>query len=55
MWFEMRKTVISVFPKAVGSHLDKLAFLKQIEDIYIIDAYHALSIKKYSVTPELIE
>jgi len=55
MWHEMRKTVISVFPKPTRTPLDKLAYLKQIEDIYITDAYHSLSIEKYRVTPELIE
>jgi hypothetical protein len=55
MWHEMRKTVIAIFPKAVGTRVDKLAYLKQIEEIYITDAYHSLSIEKYRVTPELIE
>jgi len=55
MWYEMRKTVIAVFPKSIGIPLDKSAYLKQIEEIYITDAYHSLSIEKYRVTPELIE
>lgn len=55
MWFEMRKTVITVFPKSTGIPIDKSVFLKQIEEIYITDAYHSLSIEKYRVTPELIE
>ena len=55
MWFEMRKTVIAVFPKSTGIPIDKSDYLKQIEEIYITDAYHSLSIEKYRVTPELIE
>ena len=55
MWFEMRKTVIAVFPKSKGIPIDKSNYLKQIEEIYITDAYHSLSIEKYRVTPELIE
>ena len=55
LWNEMRKTVIRVFPKVPNTPLDKTAYLKQIEDIYITDAYHSLSIEKYRVTPELIE
>lgn len=55
MWFEMRKTVIAVFPKPTGIPIDKSDYLKQIEEIYITDAYHSLSIEKYRVTPELIE
>jgi hypothetical protein len=55
MWFEMRKKVIAVFPKPTGIPIDKSGYLKQIEEIYITDAYHSLSIEKYRVTPELIE
>lgn len=55
MWYEMRKTVIAIFPKSIEIPLDKSAYLKQIEEIYITDAYHSLSIEKYRVTPELIE
>jgi len=29
--------------------------MKEVEDIYVTDAYHSLSIEKYRVTPELIE
>jgi hypothetical protein len=35
--------------------IDKATFLKNIDDIYVTDAYHSLSIEKYKVTPELIE
>ncbi|WP_395051112.1 Fic family protein [Flavobacterium sp.] len=55
MWQEMRKTVIAVFPKAAGLPIDKITYLKQIEEIYTTDAYHSLSIEKYRVSPELIE
>ena len=55
LWNEMRNTIIRVFPKVPTTSLDKTAYLKQIEDIYITDAYHSLSIEKYRVTPELIE
>ena len=33
----------------------KEKFLNQIEELYTTDAYHSLSIEKYTVTPELIE
>ncbi|WP_400261306.1 Fic family protein [Sphingobacterium sp. SG20118] len=54
MWSEMRKVVISSFPPAPGISGDKKAYLKAIEDIYVMDAYHSLSIERYRVTPELI-
>ncbi len=56
MWFEMRNEVIKNFPTPLKNNLiDKATFLKNIDDIYITDAYHSLSIEKYKVTPELIE
>jgi fido (protein-threonine AMPylation protein) len=55
MWHEMREIVIKHFPKAPGlpKHPDK--YMKQVEEIYVTDAYHSLSIERYRVTPELIE
>lgn len=55
MWHDMREQVIGVFPKAPGLPEDKDAYIKAIEDIYTTDAYHSLSIERYTVTPELIE
>ena len=56
MWVEMRDEVIKAFPKPLNINLiDKATFLKNIDDIYVTDAYHSLSIEKYKVTPELIE
>ena len=56
MWVEMRDEIIKVFPKPKFINgMDKVAFLKNIDEIYITDAYHSLSIEKYKVTPELIE
>lgn len=55
MWHEMRNIVIDVFPKSPGIPIDKETFLEHIEELYITDAYHSLSIEKYIVTPELIE
>ena len=31
------------------------AYLKDVDAIYVTDAYHSLSIERYKVTPELIE
>jgi hypothetical protein len=55
MWQKMREVIIEVFPKAPGIPTDQNVYIKEIEDIYITDAYHSLSIEKYRVTPELIE
>jgi len=55
MWHKMRLPVIEIFPKAPGPPSDKDAYLKMVEEIYLTDAYHSLSIEKYHVTPELIE
>lgn len=55
MWQQMRASIIDIFPKAPGSPPDKKVYLKSVEDIYLTDAYHSLSIEKYQVTPELIE
>lgn len=55
MWLQMREVIIDRFEVAPGLPIDKEAFLKNIDDIYITDAYHSLSIERYRVTPELIE
>ena len=55
MWEQMRVPIINIFPKAPGSPSDKNAYLKSVEDIYLTDAYHSLSIENYQVTPGLIE
>jgi len=55
MWQKMRQTVIDNFPKSPGLPKDVDAYLKKIEDIYVTDAYHSLSIEGYRVTPELID
>jgi hypothetical protein len=55
MWQNMRQTVIDIFPMSSGLPTDVDAYLKKVEDIYVTDAYHSLSIEGYRVTPELIE
>ena len=55
MWQAMRKDVIDIFPKAPGIPKDRDAYIKDIEEIYTTDAYHSLSIERYTVTIELIE
>lgn len=55
MWHQMREVVIKHFPKPPGIPADKEKYMKQVEEIYITDAYHSLSIEKYKVTPDLID
>ncbi|MYH57762.1 MAG: Fic family protein [Boseongicola sp. SB0675_bin_26] len=54
-WESMRADVIKVFPKAQPIANDMEAYLKQIDEIYVTDAYHSLSIEGYRVSPKLIE
>lgn len=54
-WESMREHVIEIFPKAQPVSNDIEAYLKQVDDIYVTDAYHSLSIEGYRVSPELIE
>ena len=55
MWHEMRKHVVARFPVAPGIPKDTNAYLKYVEDVYVTDAYHSLSIEGYRVSTELIE
>lgn len=55
MWYEMRKKVISHFPEAPEVPKKSEAYLKEVEDLYVTDAYHSLSIERYKVTVQLIE
>ncbi len=54
-WESMREDVMELFAKAQPIANDVEAYLKQIDDIYVTDAYHSLSIEGYRVSPELIE
>jgi len=55
LWESMREKVIEVFPAPPGLAQEAMAYLKRIEDVYLTDAYHSLSIEGYRVSPELIE
>jgi hypothetical protein len=55
MWETMREPVIAHFPKAPKLVLNPKEYMKLVEDAYVSDAYHSLSIEGYQVTPELIE
>lgn len=55
LWQKMREPVVGCFPKAPGLVRDINAYLKRVDEVYVTDAYHSLSIEGYRVSPELIE
>lgn len=55
MWHSWRESILQNMPAAPGLPADKSKYMKAVEDVFITDAYHSLSIEKYTVTPELIE
>src|SRR6266478_5386557 len=55
LWQKMREPVIKRFPKAPGLPRNVDAYLKRVEEAYVTDAYHSLSIEGYRVTTDLIE
>jgi hypothetical protein len=55
MWNQMRETVLKNFPDSPGLPVNVKSYLEKMEEQYISDAYHSLSIEGYQVNPELIE
>jgi hypothetical protein len=55
MWDAMRQPVLDVFPTPPGIPGQPEAYLKAVDDVYVNDAYHSLSIEGYRVSRELIE
>ncbi len=55
LWQSMRGPVLEHFPTAPGQPHDPDAYLQQVDDAFVADAYHSLSIEGYQVTPALIE
>ena len=55
MWQQMRGPIIERFPASPGQPNDTEAYLKHVQDVYVTDAYHSLSIEGYRVSPALIE
>lgn len=55
MWHGMREIVVKHFPKETGLPSNPEKYLKSIDEIYVKDAYHSLSIERYTVSAELIE
>lgn len=55
MWALMREPILRVFPAPPGLPTDSEAYLRNVDDIYVNDAYNSLSIEGYRVSAELIE
>lgn len=55
MWDAMRQPVLDAFPKPPGIPRNTERYLKAVEEVYVTDAYHSLSIEGYRVSRALIE
>ena len=55
MWQEMRTEIPGRFPKGQDLPSDAQSYLNHVDEVYVTDAYHSLSIEGYRVSPELIE
>lgn len=55
LWQEMRESIISNFTTIGNKELDNKNYMDNIDDKYIADAYHSLSIEGYRVSSELLE
>ena len=55
MWQEMHASVLEHFPKPSERPVNTAEYLKQVEETYVTDAYHSLSIEGYRVNAELIQ
>jgi fido (protein-threonine AMPylation protein) len=55
MWAGWREDVLANFPAAPGLSKSADAYLTNVDERYVADAYNSLSIEGYHVTDELIE
>ena len=55
MWHTMRADIPALFPPSPKGTVDIDAYMKRVEEVYVTDAYHSLSIEGYRVSAELIE
>jgi hypothetical protein len=55
LWQAMREDIPGRFPAPPPRINDVDAYMRQVDDIYVTDAYHSLSIEGYQVSRELIE
>lgn len=55
MWEAMRQPVLDCFPKVLGLPKNMDRYLSHVQEIYVTDAYHSLSIEGYRVSRKLID
>ncbi|MGD9681334.1 MAG: Fic family protein [Candidatus Obscuribacterales bacterium] len=55
IWNDMREPILKIFPKPPGLPGDLDRYLEQVQELYVTDAYHSLSIEGYKVSRELID
>ena len=55
MWAQLRSAVIASFSPPPGLPTAKASYLKAVDEAYISDAYHSLSIEGYRVSAALIQ
>lgn len=54
-WAQMRGDVLNFFPSAPSLANNMVSYMKQVDEMYVSDAYNSLSIEGYKVSAELIE
>jgi hypothetical protein len=55
LWKDMRDSVLAAFPPEPGMPADAARYFTELEERYVADAYHSLSIEGYRVSTEVIE
>lgn len=55
LWQKMREPVIESFPKPPGPPRNVDSYMKRVEEAYVTDAYHSLSIEGYRVSMDLVQ
>jgi Fic family protein len=55
LWHQMRKIILANFPKPRNEFFTPERYFKQLDEKYLTDAYHSLSIEGYRVSESLIE
>jgi hypothetical protein len=54
LWEKLRPTVLATFPKAPSTPMTLDAYMTDINDRHVEDAYHSLSIEGYQISEKLI-
>lgn len=55
LWQKMREDIPARFPAPLAKAKNVDAYMRQVDELYVTDAYHSLSIEGYQVSTDLIE